>query len=236
MDQIERYAEGSYSTSDDGGRGDIYALVPKTYPVPQYLAEYFDLAKALRVVTSTCALQQGKCWVVRRSATLPRGGQRCGSGECDWRSRNSPGLAGLAGELEELRAGTLGGRLGGAPIALATSKGLAVVYGGTVLPLWQRIYQNSPADHFVVQGPSATYSAAVRAAMVLADRTRREQLVYAWGKGGKPLPMVYVHPGGLVRSARAARGNETQVEKMDEFELRQAIAASSGASIMPFNM
>lgn len=234
VEELVHYADGSYSTTDDGGRGDIFALVPRVYPVPHYLAEYFDLAKALRVVTSTCALQQGKCWVVKRSAMLPRGGQRCGQGECRWRSPNSPGLA---SELAELRAGTLAERLGGQPMALATARGLAVVNEGTVLPLWQRIYRNSPADHFIMQGPSETYSAAVRAAMVIADRTRKERLVYAWGEGGKPIPMVYVHPGGLVRSARKnSPGIATQVDPMDDFELRQAIAASSGASIMPFNM
>lgn len=233
-DALLHYSDGSYSTSDDGGRGDIFALVPRVYPVPQFLAEYFDLAKALRVVTSTCALQQGKCWVVRRSAMLPRGGQRCGAGECRWRTPNSPGLA---SELEELRTGLLADKLGGQPVALATPRGLAVVNAGTVLPLWQRIYRNSPADHFIMQGPSETYSAAVRAAMVIADRTRRERLVYAWGKDGTPIPMVYVHPGGLVRSARrAAPGIATTVSPMDDFELRQAIAASSGASIMPFGM
>ena len=239
MDQIERYADGSYSVSDDGGRGDIYALVPRVYPVPEYLAEYFDLAKTMRVVTSTCALQQGACWVVRRSKTLPRAGQRCGQGECEWRSQNSPGLSGLRGQLAALRAGTLGAALGGTPLALATVKGLAVVNEGEVLPLWQRIYRNSPADIFTVQGPSATYSAAVRAAMVLADRTQKRRLVYAWGIPGRPgqaIPMVYVHPGGLVRSARKATGSALQVGLMDDFELRQAIAASSGASIMPFNM
>lgn len=233
MDSIENYSDGSYSVSDDGGRGDIFALVPRVYPVPEYLAEYYDLAKALRVVTSTCALQQGKCWVVRRSSTLPRVGQRCGRGECNWRSKNSPGLA---SELAALRAGTLSGALGGVPVALATERGLALVEQTAVLPLWQRIYQNTPADIFTVQGPSQTYSAAVRAAMVIANRTRQERLVFAWGAGGKPIPMVYVHPGGLVRSARGARGNETQVDRMDNFELRQAVAASRGASIMPFGM
>ncbi len=36
MDQIEDYADGSYSTSDVGNRGDIFALVPRVYPVPHY--------------------------------------------------------------------------------------------------------------------------------------------------------------------------------------------------------
>lgn len=214
------YADGSYSTSDDGGRGDIFALTPRIYPVPEYLSEYYDLAKALRVATNTCALQHGVCWVVRRDKTLPRNGQRCGSGECNWRGENSPGMSGLAG----------------VPVAVATESGLAVVQGGAVMPLWRRIYQNTGADHFIVQGPSQTYSAAVKAAMVIADRTKQQRLVYGWGRDGKPVPMIYTHPGGLVRSATPRRDYETQVTRMDDFELRQAIAASSGASIMPFGM
>lgn len=234
MDQIENYADGSYSTSDDGGRGDIFAVAPRIYPVPEYLSEYFGLAQALRVATDTCTLQQGKCWVIRRSSMLPRNGQRCGRGECNWKGPNSPGLA---SELAALREGRLSG-LGGVPVALATSRGMAVVEGPAVLPLWQRVYHNTDATYFGVQGPSQTYSAAVRAAMMLADQTKKMRLVFRFGEGGRPIPMVYVHPGGLVRSVpKASDGeNATQVHQMDNFELRQAIAASAGGSIMPFGM
>lgn len=232
MDQIENYANGSYSTSDDGGSGDIFALVPRIYPVPDYLAEYFDLGQALRVATNTCVLQQGKCWVIKRSSTLPRVGQRCGRGECQWRSRNSPGLSGLGADLSALRAG----RSGGTPIALVTSKGLAAVRDDEVLPLWRAVFRVSEDQHFIVQGPSQTYSAAVRAAMWLANHSGKRKLVYGMGQRGRPVPMVYVEPGGLVRSAPLPRGNETQVDLMDNFELRQAIAASAGASIMPHGM
>lgn len=231
---IENYSDGSYSTSDDGGRGDIFALVPRVYPVPHYLAEYFDLAKALRVATNTCALQQGKCWVVRRDQTTPREGQRCGRGECYSRV---PRSRGLAAELADLAAGRLGSILGGTPIALATSKGLALVAGGRVLPFWQRTYRNSGADRLRMQGPSQTYSAAVRAAMVAANSTRNEQLVYRVGVPGEdPVPMVYVQPGGLIRSAQRPRGPALNVNQMDEFELRQAMAASAGGSLMPQGM
>ena len=231
--EIENYADGSYSTSDYGGRGDIFALVPRVFPVPDYLAEYFDLGKALRVATDTCTLQQGKCWVIRRDRMLPRAGQRCGGGECGWRGPNSPGLA---AELAGLRDGSLARALGGTPVALATARGLAVVQDGTVLPLWQRVYRNTGANHFVVQGPSETYSAAVRAAMMLADRTQSQRLVYRTGVSGEPIPMLYVEPGGLTRSARGPRGDATQVSMMDQFELRQAMAASAGGSLMPHGM
>lgn len=234
VDQVVNYANGSYSTSDDGGRGDIFALVPRVYPVPDYLEEYYDLAKALRVATNTCALQQGKCWVVRRSQTLPRVGQRCGRGECGWRSKNSPGLA---AELADLASGRLSVALGGVPVALATAKGLAVVQGGAVLPLWQRTFSFGPTDRLLMLGPSQTYSAAVRAAMVLAEQTRKQQLVYRMGVPGEnPMPMVYVQPGGLVRSARPDPGPALTVSPMDDFELRQYIAASSGGSLMPQGM
>lgn len=237
VDQIVNYANGSYSTSDDGGRGDIFALVPRMYPVPNYLAEYFDLAKALRVATNTCALQQGKCWVVRRSQTLPRNGQRCGRGECNWRGPNSPGLSSLSEELAALRGGRLSSVLGGVPVALATTKGLALVQGGAVLPLWQRTFRVSETDRLIMLGPSQTYSAAVRAAMLLANQTSREKLVYRFGvQGENPTPMVYVQPGGLVRSARPDPGPALTVTPMDDFELRQHIAASAGASIMPQGM
>jgi hypothetical protein len=233
VDEIESYADGSYSTSDDGGRGDIFALVPRIYGVPDYLGEYYDLAKALRVATNTCALQQGKCWVIRRDRMLPRVGQRCGRGECGWRGRNSPGLA---ADLAALRSGSFAG-LGGVPVALATAQGLAVVQGGAVHPIWQRVYRNTDANYFGVQGPSETYSAAVRAAMVIADQTKKQRLVYRFGVDGKTvIPVVYVHPGGLVRSTDKATGSALRVDVMDNFELRQHIAASAGGSIMPFGM
>lgn len=232
VDEIEHYADGSYSTSDDGGRGDIFALVPRIYGVPEYLAEYYGLAKALRVATNTCALQQGKCWVIKRDSMYPRKGQRCGRGECGWRSRNSRGLA---ADLSALASGDFAG-LGGVPVALVTPKGLAMVEGDAVRPLWQRVYRNTDADYIGMQGPSQTYSAAVRAAMVMANQTHKQQLVYRTGVTGKPEPVVYVQPGGLVRSAYTPGENATTVSLMDNFELRQHIAASAGASIMPFGM
>ena len=234
VDQVVNYANGSYSTSDDGGRGDIFALVPRVYPVPDYLAEYYDLAKALRVATNTCVLQQGKCWVVRRDQTLPRFGQRCGRGECGWRSPNSPGFA---SELADLRSGKLSSVLGGVPVALATRKGLALVQDGAVVPLWQRSFVVGANDRVLMLGPSQTYSAAVRAAMMLAEQTHQQKLVYRLGVPGQnPTPMVYVQPGGLVRSAQPSRGPALTVSPMDEFELRQYITASAGGSLMPQGM
>ena len=227
------YAAGSYSTFDSGCRGDIFAVSPVAYPAPGWLQEYFDLATAMRVATQTCALQQGKCYVVKRSSTLPRCGQRCGRGECDVRGPFSPGLASADAFPDAVRREV---EANWQPVAAATPAGPAIVAEGCVLPLWQRVFSNGPLEPLLVQGPSQTYQAAVRAAMWIADHEKRTRLVYGWGETGKPVPLVYVQPGGLVRSARRERTPATTVERMDQFELAQALAASRGASLMPFGM
>lgn len=224
------YAAGSYSTFDSGCRGDIFAVSPVAYPAPGWLQEYFDLATAMRIATQTCALQQGTCYVVKRSATLPRCGQRCGNGECGNRGPFSPGLAAYSGAVRrEVESSWQ-------PVAAATAQGPAVVAEGCVLPLWQRVFSNGPLEPMLVQGPSQTYQAAVRSAMWIANHERQTRLVNGWGEGGKPIPLVYVQPGGLVRSAVRERAPATTVDRMDAFELAQALAASRGASIMPFGM
>ena len=49
--------------------------------------------------------------------------------------------------------------------------------------------------------------------------------------------MVYVDHGGIVRAREGYRTSPaTQVMHMDTFEMKQALAASAGASFMPFNM
>ena len=54
---------------------------------------------------------------------------------------------------------------------------------------------------------------------------------------GKVIPVVYVEPGGIVRAREGFRTSPaTQVMHMDTFEMKQALAASAGASFMPFNM
>lgn len=227
------YAAGSYSTFDSGCRGDIFAVSPRIYPAPGWLQEYFDIATAMREATKTCALEQGTCYVVKRSATLPRCGQRRGRGECGPNGPYSPGFAGVAAFPDAVRREV---EAGWQPVAAATPEGPAIVAEGCVLPIWQRIFSNGPLEPLLVQGPSQTYQAAVRAAMWIADHEKQTRLVYGWGEKGRPVPLVYVQPGGLVRSARRERQPATTVERMDRFELAQALAAGRGASLMPFGM
>lgn len=238
MDAQTYYSDGSYTLFDEGCRGDVFAILPRDYAAPAWLVEYFDLATALREATKTCALQQGTCWVVRARDTLQRCGQRCGRGECEGRPPWSPGLAG-AGIAGGMTQGGVVRREAAAswePVASVSPEGVAVVKSGCVLPLWQRIFQNTQADNFLVQGVSETYQAAVRSAMWLADHEKSRRLVYGWGRTGKPVPMVYVDPGGLVRSVQTWDVGPVQVDRIDRFELAQSLAASRGASIMPFNM
>lgn len=215
-------ARGSYSVSDAGCRGDTYALSPKPYPVPGYLHEYDTLRQALRVSVDDCALQWGQCYVLRN--TGPRCGQRCSRGEC--------------GELgafpDSVRRSV---QSSWSPVAQVSSQGVAVIQDGCVLPLWQRIfYVGDEQNRFVRAAPGLLYQAAVQAAMRIASVQGRPRVIFA-AKGDRNIvPMVYVHPGGVVRAARRDAGSETRVDTMSELEVKQYIAASSGASVMPFNM
>jgi hypothetical protein len=120
---------------------------------------------------------------------------------------------------------------------VVSANGIAAVAGGCVLPFWQRIFHNTEADHFTTDPPGVTYRAAVQAAMTLAARQRRTRVVCArCPSTGRVVPLVYVDPGGVVRAARSWDVGPTVVQRMDRFELEQALAAGRGASLMPFNM
>lgn len=235
MDPLLRYSEGSYSTSDSGGRGDIFALAPRVYPVPGYLKEYEDLRTALRVAVDTCTLQQGVCWVLKRDRDRRK--PACGQPSCGpcHKPAAAPGsLAEFEGEFNRTQETTASAWK---PVAAVTEQGVSVIAKGCVLPFWQRIFFNTGADHFTRQPPSATYRAAVRAAMVLADKQRRTRVVCAeCPRTKRVVPLVYVQPGGLVKAASDWDVGATQVERIDRFEFDQYRAASRGASLMPFNM
>lgn len=226
---------GSYSVSDEGCRGDVYAVSPLTYPVPGYLTEYDSLRKALRVSTNTCALQQGLCWVIKRADTFDRCGQRCGRGECEVTGPYSPGLAGHETSNPFPDPVRRAVQAQWVPIAQVTPEGVAAVREGCVLPLWRQIYYvGGMQNQFTRQQPGLTYYAAVEAAMLLARQQKKTRVVFG-RSGSRSIPVVYVDPGGIVKPTDT-RGYATQVQRMDEFQMRQALAASQGASIMPFNM
>jgi hypothetical protein len=234
------YSDGSYSTSDEGGRGDVYALAPRIYPVPDYLQEYESLRKAMNVAIDTCALQYGVCWVVSRdrSRAAPACGQPSGK-PCPSAQAPAAEAGTLAEFSREFRrtAVSNAARSVWKPVAAVTPNGVAAVAQGCVLPFWQRIFFNTGIDHFRSEAPSATYRAAVAAAMVLADRQRRTRVVCAeCPRTKRVVPMVYVDPGGLVRNAADWQVGPTSVEQIDRLEFDQFRAASRGASLMPFNM
>jgi hypothetical protein len=233
---------GAYSTSDYGARGDLYAISPATYPVPGYLKYFEDWRKAVNEATDSCKLQQGVCWVLKRDSVLPRCGQRCGRGECE---NCGPGvcsggfgaLAGHAGQGGYPDAVRREVESAWRPVAQVTSKGVATIKDGCTLPLWQRIfYVGGQNNEFTMAAPGMTYRAAVAAAMAMARDQRRSRIVFG-ARDGQTVPVVYVEPGGIVRAHQGTqRDYFVNVSRMDELEMRQALAASHGASLMPFNM
>lgn len=216
-------AAGSYSVSDTGCRGDTYALSPKPYAVPGYLREYETLRQALRVSVDDCALQHGQCYVLR--APVQRCGQRCSRGEC--------GALGNAGAGAVRRAVQSAWQ----PVAHVTPQGVSLLQEGCVLPLWQRIFHvGGEQNQFVRRAPGMLYQSAVQAAMRIARVQGAPRVVFAASNDRGVIPVVYAHPGGIVRAVPGARGSETRVDTMSDFEVKQYVAASRGASVMPFNM
>lgn len=267
---------GAYSVSDYGCVGDQFAVSPTPYPVPGYLKAFETWRRAVDESIDTCALQQGRCWVIKRSDTLPRCGQRCGRGECLVRGRVSPGFAGAGlGMIAALGSAlapdqdvdSVGTWLQGmrdreffafkrypdavrravaarwsseisnwSPLAEVSENGVAPVIGGCVLPIWRRVfYVGDQNNQFTRAGDPMLYRAAVNAAMLLARTQGRPRVIFG-ARGDRVVPVVYVHPGGIVRAVPRARGPETVVRQMTPYEVRQQMAASRGASILPFGV
>lgn len=233
------YSNGSYSTSDSGCRGDVFALAPRIYPVPDYLHTYEDLRTATRVAVDACALQNGApCWIVRKQKPS------CGQPACmECRGKDPlPTMPAAPNSLAEFSqefrrtAVSNAARSVWQPVAAVTAQGIAPIAQGCVLPLWQRIFFNTGADHFTREKGGLTYQAAVAAAMYFAARQKKTRVVCAeCPKTGRVIPMVYVDPGGVVRAAPAWDVGPTTVERMDRLEFDQYRAASRGASLMPHN-
>jgi hypothetical protein len=122
------------------------------------------------------------------------------------------------------------------PVAASTLDGPALVKEGCVLPIWRRVFfVGDMNNQFQRPGAPMLYRAAVEAAMLVARRQGRTKVVFG-RSGPRTVPVVYVEPGGIVRAIRGELDSAVQVMRMDEFEMRQALAASQGASIMPHNM
>ncbi len=212
------YSNGSYSTSDVGCRGDVIAIAPRIYPVPDFVREFTDWQQALVEATDTCALQNGVCWVLKPNQLAPRYGQPA-YGSCPSCRTPSSSLAGVT------------------PLAVASPDGVTLLPtgDGAVPAIWQRNPVRGPPERLVMAPSSMLYRGAVRAAQLISQRLGRPQVINAV-RNGRVIPMTYVDPGGLVRTTPAARGYETNVYAMDPFEVRQAYAASRGASILPWGM
>jgi hypothetical protein len=246
--ELLAYSDGSYSTSDWGCAGDTIAISPRPFPVPGYLRMYTSWARALQEATDTCALQQGPCWVLKPSQTR----QRCGQpayGSCpscnDVTASSAPvsllnGLGPNGAFPDAVRREAAANWV---PAAVVTEEGVSrVLSDGCVLPLWQRVFSVTPPDRLVRERAGLTYRAAVAAAQEISQRTRAMRVVQADVpsrhplSGRKVVPVVYVDPGGIVRAAPEARGFETQVDRMDPLEVREAFMLSRGGSLMPHGM
>lgn len=244
------YSNGSYSTSDWGCVGDTIALSPRVYPVPGYLREYTDWAKALVEATDPCVLQNGVCWILKAEDQLPRFGQESDGGCPGCRGPGPIGFDGLGelGKYPRSRRRSMGPTrpFPGAvmrqvqrnwrPVGVATLQGLAkVTPEGAVLPLWQRIWRINAPARLAANSSSLTYQAAVRAAQVISQRLGKPLVVGA-DRDGRVIPVTYVEPGGLVRTYPPKRGWETSAYSMTPLEVRQAFLASRGGSLMPHGM
>lgn len=88
-------SDGSYSTSDWGCVGDTIGIASRIYPVPDYVREYTDWAKALVEATNTCELQNGVCWILKAEDQAPRFGQEADGGCPGCRGPGPIGFDGL---------------------------------------------------------------------------------------------------------------------------------------------
>lgn len=246
-EELLAYSNGSYSRSDVGCAGDTIAISPRPYPVPGYLREYFSWAKALHEATQICELENGVCWMLRPSDIGVRCGQRSYGGcptcipapgvvqrHAGMSGISTPGSTVASGFPDEVRREV---QRRWDPVAVVTPKGVAkVLPDGCVLPLWDRIFYVSPPGGMVHEQDGLLYTAAVRAAQVIAAQSGRPRVVGARTSRGNTVPVVYVDPGGIVRAIPDKRGTETNVTSMDPLEVRQFFAASRGASLMPWGM
>lgn len=240
--ELLAYSDGTYSTSDWGCVGDTIAIAPRVFPLPDFVREYQGWSAALQEATDTCVLQNGVCWLLKPSQIKPRFGQESDGGCPGCRGPGPTGFAGLTRTTQGVRMQQgLPRRTdlrSWKPTAVVTPEGVAAIKNGAVLPLWQRIYKFAPPERLVMAPAGLDYTSAVRGAQVLSTRTGRPMVV-GGEKDGRTIPMIYVEPGGLVRGVNGVRnpvkGWETDTYEMDSFEVRQAFAASRGASIMPWN-
>ncbi len=236
------YSNGSYSTSDTGCVGDTIAISPKPFPAPGFLVEYLGWSAAVQEATDACVLQNGVCWILKPEQLAPRFGQESDGGCPGCRGRGPTGFAGLTRTTQGARMQQGLPRRTDLrtwkPTAVVTPQGVAAIAQGAVLPLWQRIYKFAPPERLVMAPAGLDYTSAVRGAQYLSTHTGRPMVV-GGERDGRTIPMIYVQPGGLVRGVNGVRkpvqGWETDAVSMDSFEMRQAFAASRGASIMPWN-
>lgn len=220
-------SDGSYSTSDVGCRGDVIGIAPRIYPAPNFLKEYLDWQQALVEASDTCALQNGVCWVLTPDQQSMRYGQENNGGCPGCQGPGPTGMSGLRG-------------LGEAPVpvAVVSSAGTTFLPGFPVPTLWQKSPRIEPPNRIVMARAGRLYNGAVYAAQYISRKLGRPQVINAV-HNGRVIPMTYVDPGGLVRTARLnsfPRGWETNAARMDPFEVRAAEAASRGASILPWGM
>lgn len=246
--ELIAYSNGTYSRSDVGCAGDTIQISPRPYPVPGYLTEYYSWAKALQEATRICELENGVCWMLRPRDIGVRCGQRADGG-CPT-CVPAPGVvqrhAGMSGVGDGASSTVASGfpdevrrevQRRWDPVAAVTPQGIAkVLPDGCVLPLWDRIFYVSPPGGMVHEQDGLLYTAAVRAAQVIAAKSGKMRVVGARHPRRGTVPVVYVDPGGIVRAITPPRGPETNAYSMDPLEVRQFFAASRGASLMPWGM
>lgn len=252
--ELLAYSNGSYSTSDTGCVGDTIGIAPRIYPVPDFVTEFTSWQKALVEEVDACVLQNGVCWILKPSDQSPRYGQEADGGCPGCRGPGPIGFDGVDGLFGDLgkyprrRMRSMGparpyqgavrrnAARAWTPVAVATPQGMAAITpDGSVLPLWQRIYHVVAPDRLVHEEPGMLYESAVRAAMNISQRLGKPRVISS-ERDGRVVPLLYVEPGGVVRTFPRRRGWETNAYSMTPLEVRQAFVASRGGSLMPHGM
>lgn len=229
-------AQAQFSVTDYGYVGDQqpYQIVLPAYPAPVWMQRFNNLGHALRECKTLCRMEGRPFRLVRWGQAVRTGCQHCG---------NHP-----TNRLPDVRIRSVAGVARGMDGRPRVAVPLADVFPDGAVEVWDKNGKKARMEgeqDFVVSQQRAfrgehkdtipDYFDAVRSAQFLASHTGKKTYVCTRAKcsDGKSWTAVsYVHPGGIKLSNPRPQGDDIRVTPMTPQMVRQAIAASQGATLL----